>query len=287
MEEDEAPCLSNLKRQLEEVEALRSIYSQEGEFQLTSAEKIALQMLQELDDISALELLTISFTISLKETQLFGRPISVAFSFPQGYPEACAAKVTVDCGGITRHWHECLNIGARSVAESMVGEEAVLQVLQKVQDLALELQEAEKCKSSKLSTMEPELQNNVLPSLKRKLMWFHHIKSIEKRKAIKDWGGELKLSGYCKPGFPGVLIFEGEDDNVSEYVKRIQKLHWQAVSVRAEEEEVGSSGRSIDDMRRFQLGIEEVGENGMSQLAGFCRDARLEHLFLSALKIAR
>lgn len=32
---------------------------------------------------------------------------------------------------------------------------------------------------------------------------FHHIKSLTKRKHILEWGKELKLGGYSKPGYPG------------------------------------------------------------------------------------
>ena len=34
---------------------------------------------------------------------------------------------------------------------------------------------------------------------------FHHIKSLTKRKHILEWGKELKLGGYSKPGYPGGL----------------------------------------------------------------------------------
>ena len=32
---------------------------------------------------------------------------------------------------------------------------------------------------------------------------FHHIKSLTKRKHILEWGKELRLAGYSKPGYPG------------------------------------------------------------------------------------
>ena len=43
----------------------------------------------------------------------------------------------------------------------------------------------------------------------RKLIWFHHILSTTKRKAVVKWAAELELGGYSKPGYPGVLIVEG------------------------------------------------------------------------------
>ncbi len=44
--------------------------------------------------------------------------------------------------------------------------------------------------------------------LSRRCIVFHHIKNLNKRKAIVQWGGELRLGGWSKPGFPGVVLVE-------------------------------------------------------------------------------
>jgi hypothetical protein len=63
-----------------------------------------------------------------------GRHISVGFSMPHGYPEEQAVSVTVKCGGgVSRSEHEAINMGAREVAREHIGQEAILQVLQRVQ----------------------------------------------------------------------------------------------------------------------------------------------------------
>lgn len=45
--------------------------------------------------------------------------------------------------------------------------------------------------------------------LGRIVLWFHHIKSLTKRKNIVGWASELQIRGFSKPGFPGVIICEG------------------------------------------------------------------------------
>jgi len=45
-------------------------------------------------------------------------------------------------------------------------------------------------------------------ALSRRCLIFHHIKNLNKRKAIVQWGGELRLGGWSKPGFPGVVLVE-------------------------------------------------------------------------------
>lgn len=32
---------------------------------------------------------------------------------------------------------------------------------------------------------------------------------------------------FCKPGFPGVIVVEGEESDVAEYVRLIKSLRWQ------------------------------------------------------------
>lgn len=104
-------------------------------------------------------------------------------------------------------------------------------------------------------------------ALLRVLVWFHHIKNTSKKKQLLQWAGELAVSGYCKPGvtsaqlmkhslsmspstfdallhapcvpapapcnagFPGVLVVEGEEGAVQEYVQRVRSLGWQAMQV--------------------------------------------------------
>lgn len=47
----------------------------------------------------------------------------------------------------------------------------------------------------------------------RMVLWFHHIKAISKRKDILNWAHELDIRGFSKPGFPGIIIFEGSAGN--------------------------------------------------------------------------
>mmetsp|Transcript_5662 Transcript_5662/g.15859 ORF Transcript_5662/g.15859 Transcript_5662/m.15859 type:complete len:85 (-) Transcript_5662:698-952(-) len=61
----------------------------------------------------------------------------------------------------------------------------------------------------------------------RRIIWFHHIKSVKKRKHIVEWAHELRLGGFSKPGFPGVVIVEGAEEDAAEYVARLKQLRWQ------------------------------------------------------------
>lgn len=56
---------------------------------------------------------------------------------------------------------------------------------------------------------------------------FHHIASLHKRKCIVGWARELRLGGYSKPGWPGVVVVEGEAADAEEFVQRVRSLQWQ------------------------------------------------------------
>lgn len=140
------------------------------------------------------------------------------------------------------------------------------------------------------------------------VVWFHHIKSTEKRKNLVAWARELALSGYSKPGFPGILVVEGLAPAVREYLARVRALQWQAMQIRGEQRvacascraassgagescalQGGSGGSSCEVAvpRSLQGKFLELPESGMSQLSSECRSAGLEELFLAALKLTR
>lgn len=152
----------------------------------------------------------------------------------------------------------------------------------------------------------------------RVVVWFHHIKSTEKRKHLVSWARELGCSGYSKPGFPGVVVVEGLAPDAREYVARVRALQWQAMQVRAEQlvrccacscaasdnssskvhstlagtgsgREHSCGGKKADGeaVRLFAGKFTELPESGMSQLGQECKAAGLEELFLAALKLNR
>lgn len=67
--------------------------------------------------------------------------------------------------------------------------------------------------------------------------WSHHIRSKIKRKTILDWTSELNLKGFCKLGYPGIIIVEGLEENCCVFVSRIKRLQWAAINVKVDEKE--------------------------------------------------
>ncbi|GMF25988.1 unnamed protein product [Phytophthora fragariaefolia] len=165
---------------------------------------------------------------------------------------------------------------ASCAAEEVAG----LQLYQQMHDFLSEVQVT-------LAENNPIDEASVPPAvsgpvvLGRRAIYFHHIIASNKRRVVKEWALELQLSGFSKIGWPGVVIVEGAEPDVQEYVRRLQHLRWKQITVRGEQTEEGV----VDDLRRLPRGFREFPEDGMSDLAAACRDAGLEELFLTTMKI--
>jgi hypothetical protein len=124
----------------------------------------------------------------------------------------------------------------------------------------------------------------------RFLIYFHHIMSGKKRVAIVEQARDLGLGGYSKHGFPGIVIVEGFDYNVLEYVRRIQHLRWQQMVVRGEEfddyvedtDTAKEGGPHFE--RKFPVPFREIPGDSMSDIALLCQEANCHDLFMTSMK---
>lgn len=128
--------------------------------------------------------------------------------------------------------------------------------------------------------------------LGRKLIHSHHIIAKSKRKVVGDLAKEYELGGYFKIGWPGIIIIEGEEENCNLFCDEIRKMRWQYLVIRGEERETTTTTImdvdwkfKLDKLRRFPLQMTELGEDQMSHLSELCREAGLEDLFRTSMKI--
>lgn len=67
-------------------------------------------------------------------------------------------------------------------------------------------------------------------------VWLHHLLNTNKRKQVITPASD-EVSGWSKPGYPGVLLFTGPAAAVQAHVKELKALRWQAFQVRLEVDE--------------------------------------------------
>jgi hypothetical protein len=79
------------------------------------------------------------------------------------------------------------------------------------------------------------------------IIWLHHLLATSKRKlALHPSNSSDAISGVTKPGYPGVMLFTGDQDAVDEHVAELKRLNWQAFQVRYEEDQHWRLGRTND-----------------------------------------
>ncbi|KAJ3512545.1 hypothetical protein NMY22_g15304 [Coprinellus aureogranulatus] len=112
----------------------------------------------------------------------------------------------------------------------------------------------------------------------------HHLISTKKRKSLQQWSASLKLAGFAKVGYPGVIYAQGTQENLEEFVGNVKAMQWLALRVRFVEpvpdrllagsttfsgwQEFSRVGEVVEEMKR--LGREEfvlemgIGSSGNS-----------------------
>ncbi|KAF4040595.1 hypothetical protein GN244_ATG07270 [Phytophthora infestans] len=230
----------------------------------------------------------IHYTLYYKDLA-FDRDVpSLTLACPLGYPKADPMLFEVNCPQLSRAEMERLNTELEELTTAACNNQEVagLQLYQLMHEFLTQV-EANSSTVDVQSTAAAAEETSTPVTLGRRAIYFHHIIASNKRRVVKEWASELQLGGFSKIGWPGVVIVEGLEPNVQEYVRRLQHLRWKHITVRGkqtEELEEGSSG-DIDSLRRLPRSFHEYPENGMSDLATACRDAGLEELFLTTMKI--
>lgn len=121
-------------------------------------------------------------------------------------------------------------------------------------------------------------------TLGRRLIHSHHIIAQSKRKAIVQLADQYNVGGYAKIGWPGVIIIEGQECDCISYVDAIRTMRWQHIVVRGEEQVPINSIDELEQARVLPKKMYEVGDK-MSDIAELCKEAGLEELFLTSMKI--
>lgn len=278
--------ITNLRLQVDEIDAIVSSYPDEEVLTLSEGETSDLawarlllqQTLSDTRDTTEAEKASdnnhwpshLSGSLKCLEGKA---SVRLRYVFPPSYPEV-SAHLSVECDpAIHREMSACL----KEVSESEpMGEGG--QLLLAFSALREALREgcgchtlpADQTEGSTAKSTGPETRQRIV----RALIWFHHIAANSKRRFIVERARELGIRGASKPGWPGVVVCQGGEEAVEEFIIAIKSLGWQAIQVRCLEPLTDS------DKRGFQDEFHEVeSEGGMSALATICQDAGCIDLF--------
>ncbi|RHY12859.1 hypothetical protein DYB30_008402 [Aphanomyces astaci] len=268
-----AMAVVHIQQQVDELECLASMFPSDDEMHVDPYVKV----LFESAAMSATEA-SATFDLPLIHTCPVDNHIAeLKLSFPKDYPTE-PLDVELVCPTLPRAIRTSIADALEEIATSCAGDVSTLQIYQEAVaridqashsfgDAALDLPTI--CRPPP----RPAINTS---EIGRRAIYFHHIIAPGKRQVVKDWAKELHLGGFSKIGWPGVIVVEGVEAFVSEYVKRLQHLRWKQMVVR---------GEQVDTERKLPSGLVELTD--MSDLATRCAAAGLTALFLTSMKIYR
>lgn len=237
--------------QLEESNLLASIFSKPGELIYYDPGVLA-------DFNSFIEDQTFSLRLKLDfGVQLIfsnNEKIEVRFDLPHLYPLKEKASVTIRSGLLTKEQERKIKNTIEDFIDSVNSYEEVyvFQIISWLQDNL----ENYLMVDDKMDSSESEDKKTV--EFERMWIYSHHIKSKTKRKNIVQSANDLDLSGFIRPGKPGVICVEGLKSNTSEFWKTIRSWNWYKISIRSSEVKSKVDPDNLDSLRRWNGFREEM-----------------------------
>lgn len=297
-------ALEALERAVQEIEALEAIFGyDEGGFTVHSESALAaaLSVVEagagELAKGWAAPQLDIELKLQLDEVE----PIDGAepptarlrCSLPPGYPALCCATVSVSIEGLSRSAADSVTAALTEKAATLVGEEAVMELVQELQGVAPDAL-AEAAAEMAATTASAKQHGSVgAVEFGRRWIWAQTVTKPPNRVMAVGWANDLGLGGYLKPGSPGIFVFEGEAAACDTFIKQLKAVPnscLRALSIRGAvttpliQADGSSSDQDvtavIDGLRRLPPKFVDLDISDMGGFGGKCKDCGVGDEFL-------
>ena len=201
-----ASPLGALERAVDEVEALEAIFGfDEGGFVVHSAPELAAarSMVEAGGDGDwTPPQLELEVRVDV-EGEEGPQAVRLRCTLPGGYPESSCAAVSVAMAGVRRSTQDQLTAALGQKALELLGEEAVMELVQELQEIApaaLADERAAIAAAAAPAAVPAAASESGLDGFGRRWMWAHHIASTARRGLICKEARSLSLGGYLKPG---------------------------------------------------------------------------------------
>lgn len=251
VEATQALLKSCLREQIDELDMLQSIFCNPGELKIDDHSVLA-DINEFLEDKRSQLSQNLDFTITL--INLDGRKIEMHIELPHSYPLIETLSLSI---------RTTLELNHKSAVENAIKREAiefadgidkssvyVYQVVTWVQEnwerIAMENVES----NGKNGSMTSDTDAPKSIEMERIWIYSHHLKSTTKRQDLLKLAKELDLSGFSKPGKPGIICVEGRKEDTQEFWKCIRQWAWQRITVRLTESKLRPEW-NMNTFRRF------------------------------------
>lgn len=306
-EEEENEGLEDIinlfESQLMEIEVIQSIFSGEGELEITNKETI--------DDIATIcekyrshfdvdrshderrrnifkqisYLRCISLDVRLDIGERLSDVVNVSITLPIRYPQD-PPEVFLSSNGLTRERQGVWNAEMLEYLKEIAnGEQIIYNLLQWLKDTGEkhfhQLRGTDANEKESITDCKHDKKAATVCSI---WLYMHHIYNKNKRRDIINWANELQLTGFSLPGKPGVVHVEGDAENVDEYFMRLRRLPWKRISC-VHRETFDEASKHIRTFQTFEeLCFDAHGSRDyhmdMGKFNLFLKEHKLEHMFV-------
>lgn len=226
----------------------------------------------------------------------------IHITLPRGYPtrgvSAVVSIASIDNLDSNRsqrdQFVESLNLKSKELAA--LDSEALMELIQYAQDNASNYLLPSKlvgpdCTIDNIIDGKTDDQEKSIPvTFSRRWIWVHHITNNDRCKDIVREARALKLSGYLKRGYPGIVVVEGNSSSCDEYVAWIKGNksrpggfgrnwgHHVRGEVMLKFENDSKDEQQSPTTTSFMNKFEDIGED-LADLAKACRQVGIEDEF--------
>lgn len=228
----------NLELQLAELEMLSSMYPRSEEFKLLSAHAVS-EFRDYLDGKcdAVSSSLDMNFTIPVDS----GR-VDLHVHLPHTYPST-PPEITLRTDCLDRAAHTALTKETSEFVASLPsGSLAVADTVDWIRE-----------NFSRFSTATANPEKPPINPRCFTRLWIvsHHIYNKNKRRLILECGKEGKLTGFCLPGKPGIICFEGPAEECLGAWSTIKNLTWKKIGLKHQEDVELVDEHDVSILRKF------------------------------------
>ncbi|XP_055854733.1 RWD domain-containing protein 2A [Episyrphus balteatus] len=241
-------CIS---KQLEEIDLLSSIYCNPNE--MTIYDPGVISDFNEYLKGSSIPLRsTLDFAIAISTSR--GDKIDIRVELPHLYPVIENAIVTIRNALLSKPQESFVKSQIENYIDSMDKSDTYMfQVISWIQEQIDDFL----TKDTSDLELEKKDHHNEIDDFERLWIYSHHIKSRWKRQEIVRQSRDLDLTGFLRPGKPGIICVEGLKKNTQEFWRIIKSMQWHKITIRKSEVRQ-KAGEKMEKLRRFDGFREEL-----------------------------
>ncbi|KOB66294.1 RWD domain-containing protein 2A [Operophtera brumata] len=220
--------VSCLSQQLSELDLLKSMYSNHGE--ITIADKGILDEINKfIVGDSEFVPNNLEFAINLVISDL---KLEICVNLPVNYPNV-EPDIYIRCNQLNRRQESNLNAELSDyLKNNHVGEVCLYTAITWLQDNIDTISKNQNQNAELVNSGIDKLCSSSVERFTRFWIYSHHIYNKKKREEIAKKCKELKLTGFCLPGKPGVICIEGDESACKDWWQDIKSMTWKKIVIR-------------------------------------------------------